>query len=85
MAPVTFAAVGSIKDTLQALLPRIKQREDSGFQDSYVERHRKSLAAQAKRATPGRHGLIYGQYLTSIIDRLADEDADLLCEQPNKE
>jgi pyruvate dehydrogenase (quinone) len=73
--PVTLAAVGSIKDTLQALLPRIKQREDSGFQDSYVERHRKALAAQAERATPGRHGKIYGQYLTSIIDRLADKDA----------
>src|ERR1700722_16350003 len=73
--PVTRAVVGSIKDTLRALLPRIKQRDDSSFQDSYVERHRKSLAAQAKRAAPGHHGLIYGQYLTSIIDRLADEDA----------
>ena len=73
--PVTLAVVGSIKDTLKALLPRIKQREDSSFQDSYIERHRKSLAAQAARAAPGRHGKIYGQYLTSIIDRLADEDA----------
>jgi pyruvate dehydrogenase (quinone) len=73
--PVTFAAVGTIKDTLQALLPRIEQREDSGFQAAYVERHRKSLKAQADRATPGRHGQINGQYLTSIIDRLADDDA----------
>ncbi|HEY2534745.1 MAG TPA: thiamine pyrophosphate-dependent enzyme [Xanthobacteraceae bacterium] len=73
--PVTLAVVGTIKDTLQALLPRIKQREDSSFQQTYVERHRKSLEAQAARATPGRHGKIYGQYLTSIIDRLADEDA----------
>jgi pyruvate dehydrogenase (quinone) len=73
--PVTLAVVGSIKDTLQALLPRIKQREDSSFLDSYVERHHKALAAQAGRATPGRHGKIYGQYLTSIIDRLADQDA----------
>jgi pyruvate dehydrogenase (quinone) len=73
--PVTFAVVGSIKDTLQALLPRIKMREDSTFQATYVERHRKSVEAQAARATPGRHGKIYGQYLTSIIDRLADEDA----------
>jgi pyruvate dehydrogenase (quinone) len=73
--PVTFAAVGTIKDTLQALLPRIKQREDGEFQASYVERHRKALKAQAARATPGRHGQINGQYLTSIIDRLADADA----------
>jgi pyruvate dehydrogenase (quinone) len=73
--PVTLAVVGTVKDTLQALLPRIKPREDSSFQQTYVERHRKSLEAQAARATPGRHGKIYGQYLTSIIDRLADDDA----------
>jgi pyruvate dehydrogenase (quinone) len=73
--PVSLAAVGNIKDTLQALLPRLKQREDSTFLDSYVEKHQKSLAAQASRATPGRHGKVYGQYLASLIDRLADEDA----------
>lgn len=73
--PVTLGVVGGVKDTLQALLPRVKQHEDSGFLDSYLDKHKKSLAAQAKRATPGRHGLVYGQYLTSIIDRLADEDA----------
>jgi pyruvate dehydrogenase (quinone) len=73
--PVTLAVVGTVKDTLQALLPRLKQREDSSFQATYVERHRKSLEAQAARATPGRNGKIYGQYLTSIIDRLADDDA----------
>jgi pyruvate dehydrogenase (quinone) len=73
--PVTFAAVGTIKDTLQALLPRIKQREDSSFQNAYIEKHRKALEAQAARAAPGRHGKIYGQYLTSIIDRLAAQDA----------
>jgi pyruvate dehydrogenase (quinone) len=73
--PVTLGVVGNIKDTLQALLPRVEQHEDSSFLDSHVEKHQKSLAAQARRATPGRHGLVYGQYLTSIIDRLADEDA----------
>ena len=35
----------------------------------------KALKAQAERATPGHHGKIFGQYLTSIIDRLATEDA----------
>jgi pyruvate dehydrogenase (quinone) len=73
--PVTLAVVGTIKDTLQALLPRIKPREDSTFQATYVERHKKSLEAQAARAAPGRHGKIYGQYVTSIINRLADDDA----------
>jgi pyruvate dehydrogenase (quinone) len=73
--PVTLGVVGDIKDSIKALLPRLKQRTDSSFRDTYVERHKKALKAQTSRATPGRHGKIPGQYLTSIIDRLANEDA----------
>jgi pyruvate dehydrogenase (quinone) len=73
--PVTLGVVGNIKDTLLALLPRIQQRENTTFRDSYVERHEKALKAQAARATPGRHGKIPGQYLASLIDRFANEDA----------
>jgi pyruvate dehydrogenase (quinone) len=73
--PVTLGVVGSVEDTLQALLPRLPQREDSTFRDTYVERHKKDLEAQTRRATPGHHGKISGQYLTSIINRLAAPDA----------
>ncbi len=73
--PVQLGVVGNIKDTLQALLPRVSQRENSSFRDAYVERHEKALKAQAARSTPGRHGLIYGQYLSSVINRKAAEDA----------
>jgi pyruvate dehydrogenase (quinone) len=73
--PVDLGVVGNIKDTLQALLPRVPQRTDAKFRDAYVERHEKALKAQAERATPGRHGMIPGQYLSSIINRKADADA----------
>ena len=73
--PVDIGVVGNIKDTLLALLPRIRQREDSRFLDSYVERHKKALKAQAGRAAPGFRGMIPGQYLTSVINRLANPDA----------
>src|SRR5712672_3312257 len=73
--PVDLGVVGNIKDTLQALLPRIAQREDTAFLNNYVERHKKALKAQAERATPGHRGKIPGQYLTSIINRLANQDA----------
>jgi pyruvate dehydrogenase (quinone) len=73
--PVELGVVGNIKDTLQALLPKVAQRKDATFHDAYVQRHEKSLKAQAERAVPGRHGLIYGQYLTSVINRKAAEDA----------
>jgi pyruvate dehydrogenase (quinone) len=73
--PVDLGMVGNIKDTLHALLPRLAQRHDSTFRDTYVQRHAKALKAQAERAVPGHDGQISGQYLTSIIDRLATEDA----------
>src|SRR5580692_2741945 len=50
--PVNLGVVGSIKDTIQALLPRIAQRSDSAFKDTYVQRHVKALKAQAERAVP---------------------------------
>jgi pyruvate dehydrogenase (quinone) len=73
--PVTLGVVGNIKDTLQALLPRIAQRDDATFHDLYVERHKRTLKAQTERAVPGHHGKIPGQLLTSIINRLAAPDA----------
>ncbi len=73
--PVDLGVVGNVKDTLEALLPRIARREDSTFLRSYLERHEKALRAQAGRAVPGRHGKIYGQYATSLIDSAAADDA----------
>ncbi len=73
--PVDLGVVGNIKDTLQALLPRLKQREDSTFLDTYRGRHEKSLEAQASRATTGHRGKIFGQYLTWVINRVAAADA----------
>src|ERR1700690_4123970 len=59
--PVELGVVGNIKDTLQALLPRLEQRKDAAFLDTYVERHKKALKAQAGRAVPGPRGKIPGQ------------------------
>jgi len=73
--PVSLGVVGNVKDTIAALLPLIPQRNDSSFRDTYVEKHAKSMEAQAHRAQPGHHGKIPGQYLTSVIDRIAHDDA----------
>jgi pyruvate dehydrogenase (quinone) len=72
--PVTLGVVGDIRDTLQALLPRIAERETSAFLDAHIERHDKALKAQATRASPGPFGKIPGQYVTALIDRFANED-----------
>jgi pyruvate dehydrogenase (quinone) len=73
--PVNLGVVGNIKETLQALLPRLEQRSDTAFCDTHVQRHVKALEAQAGRAVPNHNGRISGQYLTSIVNRLAAEDA----------
>ena len=39
--PVTFGAVGNIKATLEALLPRLQQHEDNSFLTSHVKRYQK--------------------------------------------
>src|ERR1700747_838020 len=49
--PVTIGAVGDIKTTLEALLPRLKQHEDGSFLMAHVERHRKDV--ETARAAKG--------------------------------
>ena len=41
--PVTIGAVGDIKATLDALLPRLAQHEDNPFLTAHVERYRKDV------------------------------------------
>src|SRR5882762_2395579 len=47
--PVTLGAVGNIKATLEALLPRLRQHEDNNFLASHVRRYQKiQESAQAE-------------------------------------
>src|SRR5580693_6014449 len=41
--PVTLGVVGNVKETLAALLPRLRQHEDNKFLASHVKRHQKML------------------------------------------
>jgi len=42
---ITFGAVGDIKPSLRALMPRLEQHGDASFQQEYVERFAKAMAA----------------------------------------
>src|ERR1700746_2355423 len=51
--PVTFGAVGDIKATLEALLPRLQQHEDDSFLATHVRRYQKiQESANAETAGP---------------------------------
>src|SRR5580692_5566305 len=72
--PVAIGAVGDIKTTLQALLPRLQQHEDDAFLSGHVQRHEKDVAA-AKAETASGSDAISGTYLTKVINKHAAQDA----------
>ena len=72
--PVAIGAVGNIKATLEALLPRLEQHEDGAFLAAHVQRFQKETAA-AKAEMPGPDAAISGTYLTKVINKHAAEDA----------
>ena len=73
--PVAIGAVGDIKATLQALLPRLRQHENGSFLARHLERRRKDLAAAKAEIVSGPGAAISGTYLTKIINQHAAEDA----------
>jgi pyruvate dehydrogenase (quinone) len=72
--PVTFGAVGNIKDTLEALLPRLRQHDDNSFLASHVRRFQK-IQESANAETAGPDSSISGTYLTKLINEHAAKDA----------
>ena len=73
--PVQLGVVGDIRPTLEALLPLLPPREDSGFLDECVGHRDKALARRAEEETPGEGELIHPQHLTALLDQHAADDA----------
>src|SRR5580692_10070548 len=72
--PVAFGAVGNIKATLEALLPRLRQHESNLFLTSQVRRYQK-IQQSEKAETAGPDSTISGTYLTKMINKYAAKDA----------
>ena len=73
--PVALGAIGDIKTTLQALLPRLKQHEDDRFLSVHLNRFRKDKEAANAETISSPDASISGTYLTKIINKHAAEDA----------
>jgi pyruvate dehydrogenase (quinone) len=72
--PVALGVVGNIKETLEALLPRLEQHDDASFLTIHVERHQREVSsANAEAASPD--STISGTYLTKVINKYAAKDA----------
>jgi pyruvate dehydrogenase (quinone) len=73
--PVEVGVVGSIKPTLDALLPRLRQQENPDFLNVYLERHARQRKKDAEEHPSGPDERISGTYLAKVINRLAADDA----------
>ncbi len=73
--PVTIGAVGQIKPTLEALLPRLDQHENNTFLAAYIDRFDKDRATAKAETVSGPDAAISGTYLTKIINKHAAADA----------
>jgi pyruvate dehydrogenase (quinone) len=71
--------VGDTKQTLQALLPLLKQRTDTSFLSKYQQEMDKWRRSMAALSNPGREP-IAPQYAVGLLDELAADDAVLTCD-----
>ena len=74
--PVQVPMVGTVKDTIGALLPLIAPKADTGHLDRMTAHYRRARAQLDKLARPGRGGSpLHPQFVAATIDRLAAPDA----------
>ncbi|MEV0460794.1 ubiquinone-dependent pyruvate dehydrogenase [Catellatospora methionotrophica] len=75
-APVDVPLVGTVRDTVDALLPRLTAKTDSAHLDRMTAHYRRArarldnLAKSAADESP-----LHPQHVTAVIDRLAADDA----------
>lgn len=73
---ITMGLVGDVQETLHCLLPFLKQRHDRSFLDKCVTHYHNSRESLEKHALGKADAKpIHPEYLTHIINELADPDA----------
>jgi pyruvate dehydrogenase (quinone) len=74
--PLTHGLVGGVKETLAALLPRLKRQENRRFLDKALKHYAKAREDLDELATPSAPGEpIHPQYLAKVISDQADDNA----------
>jgi pyruvate dehydrogenase (quinone) len=80
-AKVDFGFVGDTKTTLRALLPKLRQNQYDGHLKELLADYRKARKGLDELATGNSHQRpIHPQYVASVLDRLADEEAIFTCD-----
>jgi pyruvate dehydrogenase (quinone) len=74
-SPVHLGLVGDVGDTIEALLPLIKAREDSGHLDAVLAQWQKDRDGYARAANEPDETLIHPQFVTQALEEMAPDDA----------
>jgi pyruvate dehydrogenase (quinone) len=78
---VDLGLVGTVDDTLSALLPLIKPKTDRTFLDARTKDYKKVREGLEELASPDNNQTpIHPQYVARLIDQLAAEDAIFTCD-----
>ena len=80
-APLTMGLVGDVKNTIAALLPRLRDKSDRTFLDKAL-RHYQASRKELDDLTVGHAGRkpIHPQYLTKMLSDAAADDAIFTCD-----
>jgi pyruvate dehydrogenase (quinone) len=73
--PVDVPLAGTVKDTIDSLLPLLAVKADSVHLDRMTAHYRRARARLDRLATEGRGSPLHPQFVAATIDRLANDDA----------
>jgi pyruvate dehydrogenase (quinone) len=75
-APLALGLVGGVQETVNALLPRLVRKTERRFLDNARKHYVSARAGLDELARPSASGRpIHPQYLTRLVDEIANEDA----------
>ncbi|WP_158906053.1 ubiquinone-dependent pyruvate dehydrogenase [Burkholderia sp. L27(2015)] len=78
---IELGVLGTVKDTLDELLPMIQQNADSSFLNHALDDYRKARKSLDALAQPeSGSSTIHPQYVTRLVSELANEDAIFSCD-----
>jgi pyruvate dehydrogenase (quinone) len=78
--PVDVPLVGTVKDTIDSLLPLLAVKRDSEHLDRMTAHYRRARARLDRLATEGQGSPLHPQFVAATIDRLASDDAILIAD-----
>jgi pyruvate dehydrogenase (quinone) len=80
-ANLEIGLVGGVRETLQALIPKLELKQDSKHLDTSLAHYRRTRKGLDELATgvPGRTPM-HPQYVTRVVDDLASDDAIFTCD-----